>query len=117
MRLTWLGHACHLVEIDGVRVLTDPWLTDPIFGGHIERDPDLTFGVEDLPRVDVLALTHGHLDHFNAPSLARMPDKSIPVIHPPIRFTELDTNLRVLGFQNLQARADWAGHWPSLTSI
>src|SRR5262249_34923540 len=51
--------------------------------------------------------THGHLDHFNAPTLAALPDKSIPVVHPPIRFSELDANLRRLGFANLHARADW----------
>ena len=107
MRVTFLGHATHLVEIDGVRVLTDPWLTDPIFEGLVEHDPPLRFGPGDLPPVDVVALTHAHLDHFNAPTLAALPDKSIPVVHPPVRFTELDRNLRLLGFSNLHPRRDW----------
>ena len=107
MRVTFLGHACHLVEIDGKRILTDPWLVDPIFEGHCERDPALAFGPNDLPPLDAIALTHGHLDHFNAPTLAALPDKSIPVVHPPIRFSELDANLRRLGFANLHARAEW----------
>ena len=107
MRVTFLGHACHLVEIDGRRILTDPWLVDPIFEGHVERDPALAFGSGDLPPLDAIAITHGHLDHFNAPTLAALPDKSIPVVHPPIQFSELDANLRRLGFTNLHARADW----------
>jgi L-ascorbate metabolism protein UlaG (beta-lactamase superfamily) len=107
VRVTFLGHACHLVEIDGKRILTDPWLVDPIFEGRIERDPALAFGPDDLPPLDAIALTHGHLDHFNAPTLAALPDKSIPVVHPPIRFSEIDANLRRLGFANLHARADW----------
>jgi L-ascorbate metabolism protein UlaG (beta-lactamase superfamily) len=99
MRVTFLGHACHLVEIDGVRVLTDPWLRDPIFEGLVEHDRPLGFGLDDLPGVDAIALTHAHLDHFNAPTLDLFPDKRIPVLHPPIRFTELDANLRALGFR------------------
>jgi len=108
MRVIFLGHACYLVEIDGVRILTDPWLTDPIFEGLVERDPPLGFSVADLPGVDAIALTHAHLDHFNAPTLAALSDKSLPVVHPPIRFTELDTHLRRLGFTNLHARRDFA---------
>lgn len=105
--MTFLGHACHLVEVGGVRILTDPWLVDPAFEGHVEHDPPRAFGVDDLPPVDALALTHGHLDHFSAPTLAALPDKSIPVVHPPVRFTELDANLRRLGFHNLEPRADF----------
>ena len=56
MRLTFLGHACHLVEVGGARILTDPWLCDPIFGGHVERDPPLGFGIADLPAV--IAMVH-----------------------------------------------------------
>ncbi len=107
MKVSFLGHACHLVEIDGVRVLTDPWLRDPIFEGLVEHDRPLGFGLGDLPGVDVIALTHGHLDHFNAPTLDLLPDKAIPVVHPPIRFTELDANLRALGFDNLVACGDY----------
>lgn len=107
MRLVFLGHACHLVELDGVRILTDPWLVDPIFGGHVERDPPLAFGPADLPPLDAVALSHGHLDHFNAPTLAALPDKSIPVVHPVVTSTELDANLRRLGFHALHARDDW----------
>lgn len=107
MRVTFLGHACHLVEVDGVRILSDPWLVDPVFEGAVEHDPPLGFSVADLPPLDAIALTHGHLDHFNAPTLAALPDKSIPVVHPPVSFTELDANLRRLGFEDLHARADF----------
>lgn len=106
MRVIFVGHACHLVEIDGLRVLTDPWLSDPAFGGRVTHEPPLPASLEDLGRIDVVALTHGHLDHFHAPTLARM-DRSVPVVHPPVTFTELDANLRRLGFTNLHPRRDW----------
>jgi L-ascorbate metabolism protein UlaG (beta-lactamase superfamily) len=107
VRVIHVGHACHLVEIDGLRVLTDPWLADPIFAGCCEHAGSLPFGVADLGRIDAIALTHGHLDHLNAPTLAALPDKSIPVVHPPVTFTELDDALRLLGFHNLHPREDW----------
>ncbi|NNL65242.1 MAG: hypothetical protein HKP30_03265 [Myxococcales bacterium] len=107
MRVTFVGHACHLVETDDVRVLTDPWLCDTIFGGHVEHDPPLGFGIADLPEIHVLAITHGHLDHFNAPTLARWPDKSVPVVIPTVRFSELEANLRRLGFPNVHPLDDW----------
>ncbi len=107
MRVVFVGHACHLVESDGLRILTDPWLVDPSFEGCCEHAPAPVCDVPDLGRIDAIALTHGHLDHFNAPTLAQLPDKGIPVVHPPIRFTELDANLRRLGFENLHPREDW----------
>jgi len=108
VRVTYVGHACHLVELDGLRVLTDPWLVDPIFAGSCEHAEPLGFGVADLGRIDAVALTQGHLDHLNAPTLAALPDKSIPVVHPVVTFTEIDEALRLLGFTNLHPREDWA---------
>lgn len=107
MRVIFLGHACHLVEVDGVRVLTDPWLVDPIFEGLVEHDVPLGFGPADLPPLDAIAITHAHLDHLNAPTLAALPDKSVPVVHPPSGFTELAATLRRLGYHDLHERSDW----------
>ena len=47
MRVVFLGHACHLVEVDAVRLLTDPWLVDPIFEGPVEHDVPLGFAPAD----------------------------------------------------------------------
>ncbi len=53
--LTWLGHsAFHLVSPGGVHVLIDPWLTG---NPKAPKDPV-------PPKVDLILLTHGHLDHL-----------------------------------------------------
>jgi L-ascorbate metabolism protein UlaG (beta-lactamase superfamily) len=53
--LTWLGHAAFALDTDdGRRIYVDPWLT-----GNPKTPP-----AEQKPsRVDVIALTHGHIDH------------------------------------------------------
>ncbi|TLS50220.1 metal-dependent hydrolase [Paenibacillus antri] len=53
MRITFLGHACFLVEADGKRVAIDPFLTG---------NPTAPIKPEEL-NVDGIVLTHGHGDH------------------------------------------------------
>jgi L-ascorbate metabolism protein UlaG (beta-lactamase superfamily) len=107
VRVVFLGHACHLVEIDGRRVLTDPWLVDPIFEGCCEHSPELDFGPANLPPLDALAITHAHLDHLNAPTLWQLPDKSLPVVFPRAPQTGIEDTLRRLGYRNLHPRRAW----------
>lgn len=107
MRVIHVGHACHLVELDGLRILTDPWLVDPIFAGCIAHAAPLPFGVAALGRLDAIAISHAHLDHLNAPTLAALPDKTIPVVFPASRFTEIEETLRLLGYTSLHPREDW----------
>ena len=50
MKVSWLGHACFLIEGGGVRVLTDPY------------DESLDYCTPD-PVVDVVTVSHEHFDH------------------------------------------------------
>lgn len=73
MKVTLLGHACVLVEMDGVRCLMDPVFQDPFEEGTVVSCPRREVHFEALPPIDVLILSHSHLDHFDIPSLARLP--------------------------------------------
>ncbi len=66
--ILWLGHATVLIELDGVRLLTDPVLRNRI--GPLVRiaDPPLANSAE---RVDAVLLSHLHADHADLPSLRR----------------------------------------------
>jgi L-ascorbate metabolism protein UlaG (beta-lactamase superfamily) len=80
-RLTaaWLGHATVLLDVFGVRVLTDPALRARV---GVRVGP-LTLGpkryvapalrVRELPPVEIILLTHAHMDHLDLGTLRRLP--------------------------------------------
>lgn len=67
-RLTWLGHASFIIELNGKRIITDPILTNrasPVSFTGPERlsEPPLTS--EQLPQIDVVIISHNHYDHLD----------------------------------------------------
>ncbi|MEP6999930.1 MAG: MBL fold metallo-hydrolase [bacterium] len=68
LRVTWLGHATTLIEIDGYRVLVDPvWgkraSPSQLVGPKRFHAPPLP--LSELPQLDVVILTHDHYDHLD----------------------------------------------------
>lgn len=64
-QVTYVGHATLLIEMDGVRLLTDPLLTPRV--SHLLRTapvPDL-----DAPHIDAILLSHLHADHLHLRSM------------------------------------------------
>jgi L-ascorbate metabolism protein UlaG (beta-lactamase superfamily) len=76
-RLTWLGHATVLVELDGARFLTDPLLRRRV--AHLRRRVPVP---PDPGRLDAILISHPHHDHLDLPSLRRL-DPAAPVVAPP----------------------------------
>jgi len=70
-RVTWLGHATFLVQLDGVSLLTDPALMPSIVGG-IERNVPPGVAIADLPRIDSVLVSHGHFDHLDMPTVEKV---------------------------------------------
>jgi L-ascorbate metabolism protein UlaG (beta-lactamase superfamily) len=67
-RLTWIGHASWLVQLDGISLLIDPIFSDSI-GPGIHRHVPAAIGVAGLPTVAAQLVTHNHRDHLDLPSL------------------------------------------------
>jgi L-ascorbate metabolism protein UlaG (beta-lactamase superfamily) len=70
-RITWLGHASFLVQLDGVSLLVDPALRPSIFGG-LERNVPAAVPIEKLPPIDAVLVTHNHYDHLDLPTLEQV---------------------------------------------
>ncbi len=75
LRVTWLGHSTVLLEIDGVRLLTDPvWgeRASPFAFAGPKRFHRPPLGLSELPDVDAVLLSHDHYDHLCADTVRRL---------------------------------------------
>ena len=68
MQLTWYGHSTVLVELDGIRLLTDPVLRARVL--HLRRNA--TVDARAIGRVDAILVSHGHWDHLDLRSLRHL---------------------------------------------
>lgn len=76
MRVTLLGHASVYIEMHRTRCLMDPVFHDPFEDTAVVSCPRRTIDLDAIPPVDLLVISHGHLDHFDIPSLAHVAKKS-----------------------------------------
>lgn len=110
MRVTWIGHATVLVQVDGLNILTDPIWSDVAgpfsFAGPTRvRAPGVRF--EDLPRIHIVVVSHNHYDHLDLPTLKRLWERDRPLI-----VTSLG-NDTVLAGEGIDAvTRDWGGRVP-----
>jgi len=106
LRATWLGHSTVLIEIDGLRVLTDPvWgpRASPSRLAGPKRFQPVPVPLHALPPIDLVLLSHDHYDHLDYPTVRELAKTRVPFVTslgvgahleafgvPPERITELD---------------------------
>jgi len=75
LRVTWFGHSASLIEIDGLRVLVDPvWeqRASPVSFMGPKRFFQPTIALEELPKIDVVLISHDHYDHLGAATVRQL---------------------------------------------
>jgi len=85
LRATWLGHSTVYLEIDGIRVLTDPvWgpRASPLGWAGPKRFYAPLIPLEELPIPQVVALSHDHYDHLDRATILRIKDWDTRFIVP-----------------------------------
>ncbi|HVS31587.1 MAG TPA: MBL fold metallo-hydrolase [Thermoanaerobaculia bacterium] len=100
LRVTVVNHATTLIQMDGVNILTDPIWSErcsPVSfaGPKRHRPPGIRF--EDLPKIDIVLVSHNHYDHLDVPTLRALELRDAPII------------LSHLGNSALMARSDLTG--------
>lgn len=68
--LTWVGHATYLLQLGGRSILTDPVLSSRVALVPRNVAPGLTY--QTLPKLDVVTVSHNHMDHMDAPTLRKL---------------------------------------------
>lgn len=76
-RIEYVGHSTVLVDLDGVRLLTDPLLRNRV--AHLRRVAPLDSKARR--GVDAVLISHAHYDHLDLPSLESL-GKKLPVVVP-----------------------------------
>jgi hypothetical protein len=76
MKITFIGHAALLIEVDGLRILSDPWWQGPCFGNQWWLYPKPYLECLNGSPVDYIYISHGHPDHFHRGTLRRFPRKT-----------------------------------------
>jgi L-ascorbate metabolism protein UlaG (beta-lactamase superfamily) len=86
LRVTMVGHATLLIQMDGVNILTDPVWSDrasPVGFAGPKRVTAPGIAFDDLPPIDLILLSHNHYDHLDTATLARLNARfGCPVITP-----------------------------------
>ena len=77
----WIGHATVLVRLGDRWILTDPVFADRL-GGVVVRKVGAALSIDELPPLDCVLVSHGHLDHLERPTLARL-DRRATLVVPP----------------------------------
>jgi L-ascorbate metabolism protein UlaG (beta-lactamase superfamily) len=81
LRATWLGHSTLLLEIDGVRVLTDPVWGERASPSRIagpRRFQPVPVPVAALPPLDAVLVSHDHYDHLDYPTILELAELDVP---------------------------------------
>jgi len=96
----WIGHATVLINFFGVKILTDPVLFPrigirlPGFTIGPKRLPAPALEFHELPRIDIVLLSHAHFDHLDLRTLRHFDENTSVITAPDTRDLLRWTRLR-----------------------
>ncbi|WP_306211998.1 Rieske 2Fe-2S domain-containing protein [Actinoplanes sp. RD1] len=107
MRITGTGHASMRIDTSAGSILCDPWVNPAFFASWFPFPDNSQLDWETLGDVDYLYVSHLHRDHFDAEHLKRWINKKATVLLPEYPTSQLEDELRELGFTSfLRTKSD-----------
>lgn len=84
-KITWIGHATFLIQVDGFNILTDPIFGSVKVGPFTLTERVMPAGIkfEDLPHIDAVVISHDHSDHTDTTALQALAKKCQPTVFVP----------------------------------
>ncbi len=83
LKFYWMGHSTLIMEIEGIRILSDPVFGSPgPIPGMLRRFQPSPLAREDLPPLDLVLLTHDHYDHLEQSTMKLLRESSVKFVVP-----------------------------------
>jgi N-acyl-phosphatidylethanolamine-hydrolysing phospholipase D len=111
--ITWIGHSTMLLQMGGLNILTDPVFserTSPVSFAGPKRYQPPGIALKDLPRIDIVLISHNHYDHLDTASVKALNSQAggAPLFIVPLGVKKWMAAEGILNVQQL----DW---WDSRT--
>jgi len=112
IKITDIGHSTILIELAGMKILTDPWFIDS-FMGIVTHPRGIGIRIEDMPDLDLILVSHGHFDHCDIKALSTL-NKSAAVI---VSDDKTAARIRRLGYSDVSVLDPWESKLVSRISV
>ncbi len=100
MQVEYISHACLRIDTGDLRIVTDPWWTEPAYCKQWFVFPK-PVRTDFTDETDFLLISHGHEDHLHESTLKLFP-KTTKVFYPYSFFGGAKEYLESMGFENVE---------------
>lgn len=88
IRISYVGHVTFLIQTESLNILTDPVWSSRVgptsfLGFKRVTQPGIHF--DQLPKIDIVVISHNHYDHMDVPTLKKLWKRDKPRIITPLK--------------------------------
>jgi L-ascorbate metabolism protein UlaG (beta-lactamase superfamily) len=116
IHITFINHASFLLKTKDLHILTDPIFSDrasPVQWAGPRRVQQPGIALAELPRIDVILVSHNHYDHLDFDTLKALMERDHPQLILPLGHKELLEEFAVNRFIEL----DWWQNFTTATNL
>jgi L-ascorbate metabolism protein UlaG (beta-lactamase superfamily) len=87
-RISFVGHVTFLIQTNGLNIITDPVFSDrasPLSFAGPKRVTPPGIAYDNLPKIDVILISHNHYDHMDVPTIKKIWLRDKPLIIAPLK--------------------------------